>query len=91
VMSSLERVVEKLIEVRAVKCPYCGLKNTVKNPRWKHVKCKGCGHKINVGFAKQYVDVKKVSVDVRPKRLLHPIDRLMPESVEELRLVRRSK
>jgi len=64
-VSSLERVVEKLIEVRAVKCPYCGLKNTVKNPRWKHVKCKGCGHKINVPFSEQYIEEVVERVVVR--------------------------
>lgn len=73
-MSSLERVVERLVEVRFVECPYCDLRVTVKNPEWKRVTCKGCGHKINVPFSRQYVDVKKVLVEELPpvKRLLHP-------------------
>jgi len=51
-LSSLERVVERLVEVRFVECPYCDLRVMVKNPSWKRVTCKGCGHKINVPFSK---------------------------------------
>jgi len=73
-MSSLERVVERLVQVRTVECPYCNLRVTVKNPSWKRVTCKGCGHKINVSFSKSHLYLEKVLVEELPpvKRLLHP-------------------
>jgi len=79
-MSSLERVVERLVQVRTVECPYCGLRVTVKNPEWKTVKCPSCGHRINTKspFTKQYViEVKAPSEE--PERRL--IERGVPLSI----------
>lgn len=91
-MSSLERVVERLVQVRTVECPHCKLEGkkvraTVKKRKGKYCKtatCPACGHRINVPFAEQYIDIKKVLV----RALLHPP---MPPSFEELQLVRRSE
>jgi len=51
-MSRVERLVKKLVTLRFTVCPYCDTRVTVKNPRWKTVKCKRCGHRINVRFAR---------------------------------------
>jgi len=98
-MSSLERVVERLVQVRTVECPSCKLEGrtvrvTVKKRKGKYcktAKCSACDHRINVPFAEQYIDVKKVLVHGRtPKRLfVRPEIPPMPPSFEELRLVRR--
>jgi len=49
-MSRVERLVKKLITLRFVVCPYCDTRTTIKNPNWKTVRCRGCGHRINVRF-----------------------------------------
>jgi DNA-directed RNA polymerase subunit RPC12/RpoP len=86
-MSSLERLVERLVHVRLVECPHCkldGVESLVtvrkRGGRYcKTAKCPRCGHRINVPFSVNHVVEHKVVEHLT----------LVRESNTPLRVVRR--
>jgi len=75
-MSRVERLVKKLVTLRFVVCPYCDMRTTVKNPNWKTVRCRGCGHRINVKLRGR---TERVKVEVRVPLSTHLVVQRLEE------------
>ena len=77
-MGSLEKLVEKIVQIKTVECQNCHTRITVPKRRGKYcktVKCPSCGRreKTTSPFTKQYVETVTVKSPVKPIRHLKPV------------------